>query len=186
MTTMKEKIAPENPLCPRNVYPLIPVEMVSKKITEMQSYEIDYLLARHNDLVVMIQDWNGVYCKTVSQRPSATVKGEVHGNWVISISLGIGGIYRPSHRLDQQMFEQYVQSVDKKDGVFHVIVADKEKSVQGQGKQFPLTLSIALARLFYGEEAEVMVPIRENYLDDTTGLPGRKKVGITEEEYHTP
>lgn len=182
MKNLQGKIEPSNPKCPRKVLPFEPLPVVSKPVVDMKDYEIDYLLAKHAGQLAIIQDWNGIFCKTVSESPGQTCIND-EASWIIGIDLKINSIYQPSQRLNEKLLSDYLISLNKENGLFHLTIGCDGNKVTHSGVNIAKTLSRALVTLFYGKEAEVMLPMRNYYFDKNYDIPGRKLQGITEDEF---
>ncbi len=181
-----KKTAPHNPDCPKQVNAFIEPEMIKKQLTELESYDIDFLIAKHLGKLVVIQDWNGIFCKTVYERVDHTSEDENQIKWVMGASLDEGSIYRPSREINVSLLEKYMTAfVKNENGDIEITVSEGENVAKHVGKDMASTFSMALINLFYDGEVEVMKPIRSHYFNSNLNIPGRKPIGVTENEFYS-
>lgn len=177
----------EKPVCPRVIKPKKPLETEKKKIDQLNDSEINYLISRFEGNLCFIQDWNGVFCKSLHQRASFTICDENDIDWVISTSFDVGYIIEITKDVSSSKLDKFLKSLIRVEGGYKITLTKDGLDSEHIGKTISRAFSLALLKLYYSNEPdflfEVPLPIRANVISDDISIPGEKPSGITLTEF---
>lgn len=174
-------------VCPREIKPKKKIETEMKLISQLNDSEINYLISRFEGVLCFIQDWNGVFCKSIHQRANFTVCDEADIEWVISSSFDVGYIIELTKDVSSRKLDKFLKSIDKVEGGYNVSLIKDGATSDHIDKTIAKAFSLALLKLYYSDEPgflfEVPLPIRSHSISGDISIPGEKPSGITLTEF---
>lgn len=167
--------------------PRVPCKMITKNISELEGYEISYLLSIAAGNSCVIRDWNGIYCFEVVQHPVFTFTDENDTQWVIDSELDITGMIDKTSKLCSS-FEKNILLAERTIDGFNVKISVLNNVVSASAKTLSMAYALALLKNHYGNDpklnVDVPVPFKGHSCPSGIIMPYEKKVGITLNEFY--
>lgn len=161
---------------------------ISKKISELETYEVNYAIKRAEGEIVFIRHWNGIECVSLNQEPSFTVELECGDSLIESYSYSVSYLVKTESNSTLNLIQKNLKKVDFDNGKFFVAIERDGCIGEASHSKLGNAYALAILKSYYNNnpDAEVLVgeKLRASAPPHNLCFPNSKREGIKMSEFY--